>query len=93
MSACNILRFDNYVRMQHFVRRSTYVTFRRFWGDVRRESTERLSAALHGTLGSYLRNALHEGNDDTVTCLHIPRAKACGVFSFLLLCDFHCFFL
>jgi hypothetical protein len=26
------LRFDNYVRMQHFVRRSTYIPFRRFWG-------------------------------------------------------------
>jgi hypothetical protein len=28
------LRFDSYVRMQHFVRRSTYASFRRFWGDV-----------------------------------------------------------
>jgi hypothetical protein len=28
------LHFDNYVRMQHFVRRSTYVPFRRFWGDA-----------------------------------------------------------
>jgi hypothetical protein len=26
------LRSDNYVRMQHFVRRSTFVPFRRFWG-------------------------------------------------------------
>jgi hypothetical protein len=30
-------RYDNYVRMQHFVRRSTYVRFRCSWGDVRRE--------------------------------------------------------
>jgi hypothetical protein len=30
------LRSDSYVRMQHFVRQSTYVPFRRFWGDVRR---------------------------------------------------------
>jgi hypothetical protein len=30
------LRFDSYVRMQRFVRRSTYVPFRRFLGDVRR---------------------------------------------------------
>jgi hypothetical protein len=52
------LRSDHYVRMQHFVRRSTYVSFRRFGGDVRREFMQRLSAALHGTLGSYLRNAL-----------------------------------
>jgi hypothetical protein len=29
------LRFNSYVRMQHFVRISTYVPFRRFWGDVR----------------------------------------------------------
>jgi hypothetical protein len=51
------LRYDNYVRMQHFVRRST-VPFRRFWGDVRREFMQRLYAALHGTMGSYLRAAL-----------------------------------
>jgi hypothetical protein len=25
------LRFDSYVRLQHFVRRTTYVPFRRFW--------------------------------------------------------------
>jgi hypothetical protein len=31
------LRFDTYVRILHFVRRSTYVPFRRFWGDVRSE--------------------------------------------------------
>jgi hypothetical protein len=35
------LRSDSYVRMQHFVRRSTYVPFRRFWGDVRREVMQR----------------------------------------------------
>jgi hypothetical protein len=34
----------------------------------------RLSAALHGTLGSYLRDALQEGNADAVACLHVPRA-------------------
>jgi hypothetical protein len=54
------LRSDTYVRMQHFVRRTTYVPFRRFWGDVRREFMQRLSAALHGTMGSYLRDALQE---------------------------------
>jgi hypothetical protein len=31
------LRPESYVSMQHFVRRSTYVPFRRFLGDVRRE--------------------------------------------------------
>jgi hypothetical protein len=52
------LRYDNYVRMHHFVRRTTYyVPFRRFLGDVRREFMQRRFAALHGTLGSYLRDA------------------------------------
>jgi hypothetical protein len=51
------LRSDSYVRMQHFVRRSTYVPFRRFLGDVRREFMQHLSTSLHGTLGSYLRDA------------------------------------
>jgi hypothetical protein len=51
------LRSESYVRMQHFVRRSTYVPFRRFLlGDVRRrEFMQRLFVALHGTLGSYPR--------------------------------------
>jgi hypothetical protein len=44
------LRSDSYVRMKHFVRRSTSVPFRRFLGDVRREFMQRLSATLHGTL-------------------------------------------
>jgi hypothetical protein len=65
---------DSYVRMQHFVRRSTYVPFRRFLGDVRRELMQRLSAALHGTLGSYLRDAFQEGSADAVACLPVPRA-------------------
>jgi hypothetical protein len=53
--------------------RTTYVPFRRFWGDVWREFMQRLSAALHGTLGSYLRDALHEGSADAVACLHVPQ--------------------
>jgi hypothetical protein len=68
------LRSDSYVLMQHFVRRSTSVPFRRFWGDVRREFMQRLSAVLHGTLGSYLRDAFHEGSTGVVACLSIPRA-------------------
>jgi hypothetical protein len=53
------LRSDKYViRMQRFVRRTTYVHFRRSLGDVRREIMQRLFAALHGTLSSYLRDAL-----------------------------------
>jgi hypothetical protein len=68
------LRSDSYVRMQHFVRRSTYAPFKSFLGDVRREFMQRLSAALHGTLGSYLRDAFHEGSVDAVACLLVPRA-------------------
>jgi hypothetical protein len=65
---------DCYVRMQHFGRRSTCVPFRRFWGDVRRKFVQRLSNALHGTLGSYLRDALHEDSANAVACLPVPRA-------------------
>jgi hypothetical protein len=43
---------------------------------------QRLFVALHGTMGSYLRDALHEGSADVVACLHVPRAK---VFSSFLL--------
>ena len=68
------LRSDSYVRMQHFVRRSTSLPFRRFLGDVRREFMQRLSAALHGTLGSYLRDAFQEGSAGAVACLPVPRA-------------------
>jgi hypothetical protein len=68
------LRYDNYVRMQHFVRRSTYVPFRRVLGDVRRGFMQRISIAFHGTLTFYLRDALHAGSVGSVACLHVPRA-------------------
>jgi hypothetical protein len=68
------LRYDNYIRMHHFVRRITYVPYRRFLEDVRREFMQRLFLALYGTLGSYLRDALHEGSADAMACLHVPRA-------------------
>jgi hypothetical protein len=67
------LRSNRYVRIQHFVRRSTSVPFWRFLGDVRREFMQRLCVALHGTPGSYLRDAFHEGSVDAVACLHVPR--------------------
>jgi hypothetical protein len=35
---------------------------------------QRLVAALHGTLYSYLRDALQEDSVDVVACLHVPRA-------------------
>jgi hypothetical protein len=45
---------------------------------------QRLSDALHGTLGFYLRDALHEGSANAVACLPVPRALACGVLPSLL---------
>jgi hypothetical protein len=42
-----------------------------------------LSAALHATLGYYLRDAFQEGSADAVACLPVPRAKVFS--SFLLL--------
>jgi hypothetical protein len=78
------LRSDSYVRMQHFVRRSsTFVPFRRFLGDVRREFIQRLSAALHGTLGSYLSDALQEGSVDAVARL---GSSGLGFFLFSSFC-------
>jgi hypothetical protein len=68
------LRSDSYVRMQHFSRRSTSLPFRRFLGDVRREFMQRLSAALHGTMGFYLRDSFQEGSAGAVACRPIPRA-------------------
>jgi hypothetical protein len=46
----------------------------RFSGEVRREFMQSLSADFHDTLGSYLRDALQEGNADAVAYLPIPRA-------------------
>jgi hypothetical protein len=60
--------------MQHFVRRSTYVPFRLFLADVRRYFMDGLLAAVHGTFGSYLRDALQEGSADAVASLNVPRA-------------------
>jgi hypothetical protein len=41
---------------------------------VRPEFMQRLSTVLHGTLGSYLRDALNEGSVDVVACLRVSRA-------------------
>jgi hypothetical protein len=38
------------------------------------EFMQRLSTALHGTLGSYLRDAFQEGSADAVACFPVPRA-------------------
>jgi hypothetical protein len=69
------LRSDNFVRMQHSIRRTTtYLPFQRFLGDVRREFMQRMYVTLHGSLGSYHRDALQEGSVDAVACLLVPRA-------------------
>jgi hypothetical protein len=90
------LRSNSYVPMRHFVRRSTFVPFRRFWGDVRRDFMQRLSAALHGTLGSYLRDAFQEGSRFFVPMLwHAFLFLGLRFFPlfFFLLGGLHCFFL
>jgi hypothetical protein len=79
------LRFDSCVRMQHFISRSTFVSFRRFWGNVPRQLMQRLFAPLHGTLGSYLRDALHEGSVDVVASLLYTSGLGLWGFSSLLL--------
>jgi hypothetical protein len=62
-----------YVRMHHFVRRSTFIPFRRFLWDALRIWLQLLYVALHGTtMGSYLRDALHEDSADDVACLLVP---------------------
>jgi hypothetical protein len=66
------LRSECYARMKDFVRWSTYVSFRRFLGEMRREFMHRLSVVIHGTLGSYLRDALQEGGTTDVSSLHAP---------------------
>jgi hypothetical protein len=86
------LRFDSSVHMQHFVRRSTSVPFRRCSGDVRREFMQRLSDILHGTMCPFLRDALHEGSAGVVACLYVPWAQFFPLF-LLLLSGLHCFFL
>jgi hypothetical protein len=61
------LRYDDYVRMQHFVRRELLLfLFGVLGGDVRREFLQRLCVALHGTLGSYFRDGVQEGSGDAV---------------------------
>jgi hypothetical protein len=65
------LRFDSFVRMQHFFRRYTYIPIRRFG--------ERLAARIRAT--SFYCYAwdfgflpLKEGSADAVACLPVPRA-------------------
>jgi hypothetical protein len=68
------LRSESCARMNELVRRSTYVPFRRLLVDVHREFMQRLLVVLHGTMGSYLRDALQEGGAVAVACPPTPRA-------------------
>jgi hypothetical protein len=77
------LRSNTSLRMQYFVELLLFL-FSNVFGDVRREFMQRLLAALHGTLDSYIRDALHEGSANAVACLLIPRAYTFPPFFFLL---------
>jgi hypothetical protein len=80
-----------YVRMQYFVRRSTYVSFRPFWGMCGENSCHVFLLLFIWYFGFPSSRCFAE-----VACLHVPRALACGgfpsFFSFLI-GGFHCFFL
>jgi hypothetical protein len=46
---------------------------------------QRLFVVTHGTLGSYLCDAFHEGGATVVACLPAPRAYTTYLFSFPLI--------
>jgi hypothetical protein len=66
--------------------------FSAFFGGLRREFMQCLSATLHGALGSYFHDALHEGMADGVASLHVPHAYVFPLLLFLL-SGLHCFVL
>jgi hypothetical protein len=77
--------FDGYARPTSLIRRPAYIPFHRLLSDVRREFMQRLSIrALHGTLGSYLRDALQRV---VHMFLHASLSRL-----FNMLGGFHCFF-
>jgi hypothetical protein len=45
-----------------------------FGGKCEENSCNDFLSLFFGTLGSYLRDALKEGNANVVACLHVPRA-------------------
>jgi hypothetical protein len=70
------MRYDNYVRIS-FVNLLVF-PFDVFWGHVLRELLQRLFTTLHGTLGSYLRDALYEGGAEVLASyLPFSRALSC----------------
>jgi hypothetical protein len=66
------LRSESHARMNEYVRWSTYARVRRFLGDVRRELIKCIFVVLHGTLGSEIRDVLHEGSAIVVAYHHAP---------------------
>jgi hypothetical protein len=87
-------------RMKEFTCRATFETLCLLLGNSCREIIQLLSDAFHGTLGSYLCDALHEGRADAiVACLHefvilgVKRVCVWGGVYYHFPCDFHCFFL
>jgi hypothetical protein len=83
------LCYDSYVRMQHFVRRYTYVPFRRCLGDMRRQFVHRLSAARHDASGSHLRDALQAGCGLCRCCGMPSCSSGLGMRgAFLVICPF-----
>jgi hypothetical protein len=68
------LRSESYARIKELEQQFTSIPFRRFLGDVRRECIiQRCCAVLHGTLDSYLRDALHMGGANVDDCFPAPR--------------------
>jgi hypothetical protein len=61
--------------MQHFVRRTIFAHFRRFWG-ICGENACNVFKLLFVVLWVpiYLRNALQEGGADVVACLAVQGA-------------------
>jgi hypothetical protein len=68
------IRSERCTRIKKFVRRFAHFPLRRLLGDVRRRFMHRLFVILHSTLGSYPRDALHEGGASIIACLPAPRA-------------------
>jgi hypothetical protein len=86
------LRSDSYVGMQYFVRRPTYVPFRRFWGDVRVNSCN-VYLLLFMALWVLISATLFGRAMLTMWHAFLFLALRFFPFFFFLLGGLHCFFL
>jgi hypothetical protein len=69
------LRFDSYVDMQHFVLRTTFVSFMRFWVMCGENSRNVFLLVMLLWVPISATLALHEViPTDVVACVHVPRA-------------------